>query len=438
MKTSNYLANLPQEVTIDKITAYSDYDHLSILVPNPKERLCPHCGSVDCIIKDSGTRQTVRHIAINNRGTVLTFHKRRMFCKGCRSTYYENPYWTHSTLHMTWVLYDAILKDLMESISITEIARRNCVTDSIVRSVLDSIKFGLPKKLPETLCIDEFKGNSGLWSSQRKKWYTSKFHCNISDGDSHAVIDILDQISSPYLHKYFLKFPPEERKSVKYFCCDMSNSFVSLAKKDFPNAKVCIDPFHVIQRLDDMVDEVRCRIQREFKDAGDTDNYKKVKHLIRLLKTKQLNQIEKWGTHTNENVQRLNDAFAVAPDLQEAYDALQHFHDIMDSFPFTMQTECLTEWLKIYTYSEVGEVRSAACTIKHWRGYIQNSWKYKKSNAISEGFNNKVKVLKRISFGLHNFETFRKRILLTCGKIKLTHDPSTIFDVAKAGREIRL
>lgn len=33
------------------------------------------------------------------------------------------------------------------------------------------------------------------------------------------------------------------------------------------------------------------------------------------------------------------------------------------------------------------------------------------------------KVFKRIAFGLHSFEAFRKLILLTCGKLKFSRDP---------------
>lgn len=438
MKTSNYLAKLPQEVTIKSIETHRDYDHLLLEVPKPKERLCPHCGSVDCVIKDSGTQQTIRHIPINNRGLELTFHKRRLLCKDCHTTFYETPYWVHPSLRMTWALYDSILTDLMQPVPQTEIARKNCVTESIVQSVLKTISFGLPEKLPETISIDEFKGNSGKWSSSRNKWCLNKYHCNISDGDSYAVVDVLDQISGVYLHKYFQQFPIEERRSVHYFTCDMSNGFVSVAKKDFPNAKICIDPFHVINRLNDMVDSVRRRYQHTFQENGETENYKKVKNIIRLLKTKQVNQQAYWGTHYHENLERLRNAFSVAPDLEAAYDALQHFHDITDSFPYSVQFNGLTEWIRLYTASEIEEIHSAACTIKHWRGYIQNSWKYQKSNGLCEGLNNKIKVLKRVSFGLHNFETFRKRILLTCGKVKLTHDPASVLDNAKNGREIRL
>ncbi|HHU73359.1 MAG TPA: transposase, partial [Clostridiales bacterium] len=36
-------------------------------------------------------------------------------------------------------------------------------------------------------------------------------------------------------------------------------------------------------------------------------------------------------------------------------------------------------------------------------------------NGTTEGYNNKIKVLKRVSFGIRNFERFRNRILHTCG-----------------------
>ena len=74
-----------------------------------------------------------------------------------------------------------------------------------------------------------------------------------------------------------------------------------------------------------MVDDVRLRYQRQFQDAGDTESLKKLKGIIRLLKTREDNQVKYWGARFHENKQRLQDAFEVAPDLLEAYDSLQFF-----------------------------------------------------------------------------------------------------------------
>ena len=48
----------------------------------------------------------------------------------------------------------------------------------------------------------------------------------------------------------------------------MSNGFLSVARKNFPHAKICIDPFHMIQRFNDMVDQVRLRYQNQGKADG--------------------------------------------------------------------------------------------------------------------------------------------------------------------------
>lgn len=114
MKTSNYLAKLPQEAIIRQVQTFRDYDLITLDLPAPRQRLCPHCAAIDCVIKDSGSWQTVRHIPSHHRGTAVSFHKRRLYCKTCRSTFYENPYWVHPSLHMTQALYDSILLDLTE------------------------------------------------------------------------------------------------------------------------------------------------------------------------------------------------------------------------------------------------------------------------------------------------------------------------------------
>ena len=48
----------------------------------------------------------------------------------------------------------------------------------------------------------------------------------------------------------------------------------------------------------------------------------------------------------------------------------------------------------------------------HWLKYeILNAFKYGYTNGPTEGFNNKIKVLKHISYGMQNFERFRNHIL---------------------------
>ena len=120
-----------------------------------------------------------------------------------------------------------------------------------------------------------------------------------------------------------------------------------------------------------------------------------------------------------EKLQRLHAAFEAAPDLEEAYNALRHFHDILDSWPFQTQEQELQEWFSEYRFTEIPELKTAVMTFSSYRGYILNAWRYSRSNGPCEGLNKKIKDVKRSMFGAHSFENFRKRVLLSCGNFEL-------------------
>ena len=53
-----------------------------------------------------------------------------------------------------------------------------------------------------------------------------------------------------------------------------------------------------------------------------------------------------------------------------------------------------------------------ASTFRNWQKEIENSIKYGINNGFVEGNNNKIKVIKRVSYGIKNFETLKKLIQL--------------------------
>ena len=65
----------------------------------------------------------------------------------------------------------------------------------------------------------------------------------------------------------------------------------------------------------------------------------------------------------------------------------------------------------------VGERKNSLPTLniiqpKKLRKYVLNSLKYDYTNAMVEGKNNKIKVIKRVSYGYRSFRNFKARIML--------------------------
>ena len=74
-------------------------------------------------------------------------------------------------------------------------------------------------------------------------------------------------------------------------------------------------------------------------------------------------------------------------------------------------TERLRNWVLLAEFANLPEFKASLTAIHNWAEYILNAFEHPYTNGFTEGCNNKIKVLKRVSFGVRNFTRFRNRIL---------------------------
>ena len=425
-KLTNELANIPEGCNIRRHSHEHGIYQFFIDVPKI-DPVCPACGSIHCNIKTSGKEQILRHTPVNHNAAFLIFQRLRYVCMNCGITFYALRDWESLGVRMTHSLFFSIVMDLMSDKSVRQIALDNCVTESIVSTLLDNLPVPTPQRLSETICIDEFKGDSGNWNQSVKKYNREKFQTIIVDGDDHCVIDILINKTAETVKAWLRQFSAEQRRAVHYYCCDMHNGYVSVAKEMLPNANICIDMFHVIEKLHDAMDAIRCAEQDKFKEASDSEHYQLFHSLRHTLKTDRLNAEAKWGPRRERNEKRLDEAFALSPALKECYEMVQNFQSILHEPRYENRVIMFGAWISSYVESEYEDIAHAIRSLIRWKGYILNSWRYTKSNGPAEGQNNNVKVKKRIAYGCHNFVTLRKRILLKYGKIRLEREPAKVL-----------
>ena len=460
------LASLPADCTIDHYKVHEHTLELFVSWPEPKstDRICPYCASNDCAVKDNGSMQTIRHINNGFYGTMITYHKLRLVCRTCGRSFYVKPEWAFPHLSCSSAVALQIFGELTGTgKSITAIARDTFTTPAIVTTLLKRISCPRPKELPVSLGIDEFKGNSGFYDPQKKRFQTEKYHCVLSDIDSGHVIDILYKATYPELRDYFMQYSPAERKRVRYFCTDMRSGFSKVAHNFFPHAKICIDMFHVVKLLTDAVSEVRLdawhALIKDYKDAlaayNDArqsgapnlnklkaasdllkDNCALLKNSQRALTTSPYHESTYWSRHPEKHEERLERLFALEPHLKPAHTALMDFYEVMEEVRLEYHRSHLDKWLETYLACDCPPIRQAAYSIEKRRKGIENSWKYKKSNGVTESLNQKSKNIIRASFGLRSFAHLRKRILLASGATSIdTKDPYTIFSEKKGDNE---
>ncbi|MGQ7387945.1 transposase, partial [Streptococcus suis] len=69
------------------------------------------------------------------------------------------------------------------------------------------------------------------------------------DFNSLNVIAILEGRTQATIRNHFLRYPRKVRDQVRVITMDMFSPYYHLAKQPFPNAKIVLDRFHIVQHL---------------------------------------------------------------------------------------------------------------------------------------------------------------------------------------------
>ena len=383
----NKLLNI-EDVIVKKVE-HADTFIKIYLETKPQEHICPFCHATTRRVHDYRS-QMIKDLPFQLKHCYLVLRKRRYHCS-CGKHFYESYSFLPRYFQRTNRLTAYIASILHTNLSMKDVALQTNVSASTVARILDSISYSR-QTLPEAISIDEFKGNAS----------TGKYQCILVDPLKHKILDILPDRTQNHLISYFYSIPKIERYRVKYFVCDMWTPYIDLAKIYFPNAKIIIDKYHFIRQVTWAIDGVRKRLQRSM-PASLRKYYKRSKKLIltRYFKLK------------DENKQACDLMLLYNDDLRKAHFLKEKFYEICQNPKYSEQRKDFFHWIKMAENSGIPEFEKCARTYRNWSKEILNAFKYPHiTNGPTEGFNNKIKVLKRTSYGIRKFDHLRTRIFL--------------------------
>ena len=383
----NKLLNI-EDVIVKKVE-HADTFIKIYLETKPQEHICPFCHATTRRVHDYRS-QMIKDLPFQLKHCYLVLRKRRYHCS-CGKHFYESYSFLPRYFQRTNRLTAYIASILHTNLSMKDVALQTNVSASTVARILDSISYSR-QTLPEAISIDEFKGNAS----------TGKYQCILVDPLKHKILDILPDRTQNHLIAYFYSIPKIERYRVKYFVCDMWTPYIDLAKIYFPNAKIIIDKYHFIRQVTWAIDGVRKRLQRSM-PASLRKYYKRSKKLIltRYFKLK------------DENKQACDLMLLYNDDIRKAHFLKEKFYEICQNPKYSEQRKDFFQWIKMAENSGIPEFEKCARTYRNWSKEILNAFKYPHiTNGPTEGFNNKIKVLKRTSYGIRKFDHLRTRIFL--------------------------
>ena len=184
---------------------------------------------------------------------LIRLRKRRFKCKdGGKMAVAETPL-VKKNHQISNLVRQKVIQLLTEKVSLTDIAKRLRVSTSTVYRKLDQFTFKKHyDKLPAVMSWDEFGFKKGELAFVAQNYETNE------------LITILDNRRQTTIRNYFLKYPLKVRQQVQFITMDMSGAYILLAKKLFPNAKIVLDRFHIVQHLSRAMNRVRIQIMNQF------------------------------------------------------------------------------------------------------------------------------------------------------------------------------
>ncbi len=199
--------------------------------------------------------------------------------------------------------------------------------------------------------------------------------------------------------------PQAERDQVAVVVLEMSKTYASAIKALFGEQVQVMDRFHVVQQAVGPLDEVLRSGQKRL-DAEEAKALKKRRK--RWLKSVNQLEVDAWIAR-DEWRRRF-------PELREVLDWVQNLRMWCDRTDEKPAREALVKLIERASQSAQEPLKRMAGTLTRWFEPMVRDIRRRYHNGMTEGCNNKIKLIQRMASGLRNEHNRRKRILAWCGK----------------------
>lgn len=230
-----------------------------------------------------------------------------------------------------------------------------------------------------------------------------KYLTIVRDVDLKKVIWVGKGRKKATLNEFFKKLGIKKSWGIKEAVVDMWDPYVASIRAN-TNAKIIFDKFHIAKKINDAIDKVR---KKEFAKADKEEKKRmKKKRFLILSRQKRLD---------DEKRETLYDLKEVNQNLYFAYLLKEQALDILDEENEETAQKRLQRWFENVAKSGIEYFQEVVKTLQKYLYGVYNYFKHKLTNAQSEGFNNKINVIKRRAYGFRDLEYFKLKILQSCG-----------------------
>ena len=355
---------------------------------------CPRCGDSEEKEVSRYYERKIRDLTISGREVWLLVKVKQYHC-GCGHYYQEPLDWVEPgksyTKRQAKFIFESCARQPFKEVAALHNMAVQTVTRIYYSYAYETLDLTQRYQQVRYLGIDEIAHRKGR----------RDYCCVLVDLERGRQLDILPDRSRDTLIAHFERLGANFCMQIEEVCTDMHHEYQQVVEACFPRARVTIDRFHVVRLLNRPLDRIRRKLKkghlREPAFRG-----------IKWMLFKQPRELDA------EQKQTLKHVFLLAPQLYQAYQLRNQFHAILDQSQTKEEAQMYLEnWIRRVRKSHQEEWLPFLRTLKRWKEKILNFVESRVTNAATEGLNNLIRYIKRISFGIPNFEHMRIRVLTT-------------------------
>lgn len=388
------------ELAVRSVGLDSKNDVLNLFVkPYKNGCRCPKCGRRGKIIRIGECRKW-RDMPFYGSTVFLWYAPREILCRTHGRIQERIPWAEQYSRHTYRFEYAVVLycQLMTQKAAAALLGISTSTLSDLLHRIIHRVRDGHKIQDIKTIGLDEVSHRKG-----------KKFVTIVYDIDRSRVVWVGKGKGRATIDKFFNEMLTEsQKKKIKYGTCDMSEAYIGALEAHCPNAKVILDRFHIAKSLNEAVDEVR---KEEWRDA-DADTRKALKGLRWLLYKHPLKR-------TKRDTRILNSLRKSNRRIHRAWILKDEFNRFWDyKVPWAAE-RFLKRWGTTALKSRIEPVRKFVRTVRKHTDRILPYIGTGLTNAIAEGINRVVKIVKNRASGFRELYAFIDMIYLTVGDVDI-------------------
>ena len=228
---------------------------------------------------------------------------------------------------------------------------------------------------------------------------------HLEDGQV-VILGVLSNREKATVVAFLRSIPEKLRWTIHTACCDMYEGYAEAVREELDNARIVIDRFHVAQKYRDAADKLRIQELKRLKKELPEEEYKNLKGSLWAFRKSNADL-------SPEERKVLQLLFSYSPKLALAYQLREQLTAIFEQHLSKAAAKIkIRDWVRQVQKSGLQCFGDFLKTLKKWWEEITNFFVDRANSGFVEGFNNKLKVLKRRCYGIFNVENLFRRIYL--------------------------